>query len=55
MKDPSRCVTSKCDYPEPHEHGFACGPFCPCGGGMQAANWARFEADATAPEPEEDV
>lgn len=34
--DPNRCVTAACDYPEPHDHGFACGPECPCGEGMQA-------------------
>lgn len=41
--DPNRCVTAKCDYPEPHDHGFACGPYCPCGEGMQATKWRRFE------------
>lgn len=46
------CAEQKCDYPEPHDHGFACGPFCPCSEGMQAAKWAGFEADATAPEPD---
>lgn len=32
----SDCDADGCDYPEPHQHGFACGPLCPCGQGMQA-------------------
>lgn len=24
------CHEVACDYPEPHDHGFACGPSCPC-------------------------
>lgn len=24
------CHEPTCDYPEPHEHGFACGPDCDC-------------------------
>lgn len=28
------CSATECDYEEPHRHGFACGPSCPCGEGM---------------------
>lgn len=24
------CDRPTCDYEEPHEHGFACGPDCDC-------------------------
>ena len=34
---PKPCHSSRCDYDEPHKHGFACGPRCLCGEGMQAA------------------
>lgn len=30
------CHATHCDYSEPHSHGFACGPECLCGHGMQA-------------------
>ena len=40
-----KCYDDKCDYDDPHDHGFACGPFCPCAKGMQAAKWAHFEKE----------
>lgn len=30
------CHSPRCDYNEPHRHGFGCGPRCLCGQGMQA-------------------
>lgn len=24
------CGEFACDYPDPHDHGFACGSICPC-------------------------
>lgn len=32
------CRNRRCDYQEPHKHGPACGPECPCALGMQAAS-----------------
>lgn len=43
------CRSPRCDYEEPHDHGFACGPKCLCGKGMQAAS----ATPATDPEPTE--
>ena len=31
-------VNEWCDYQEPHEHGFACEPTCPC---KDRARWDR--------------
>jgi hypothetical protein len=42
--DQTECHAEECGYLEPHDHGFACEPYCPCGLGVMAGTWRRFEA-----------
>lgn len=42
----TQCRDDQCVYREPHDHGFACGPDCPCGEGMQAWSYRRPEERA---------
>lgn len=37
------CSDAACDYQEPHAHGFACGPECPCE--MSAQRPSTIHAD----------
>ena len=43
---PMPCHSNRCDYDEPHKHGFACGPRCLCGKGMQNHHSTDLESGA---------